>query len=115
MTMTVTGYTSHDLGMRGHGITASGLMAFDGSCACGPGYPFFTGFYVKALNRVLVCIDRGSAIGDGNLDVWFRDRADALAWGVERLGVEVREWVTVGVGRGRRGRRLASGERMDWR
>ena len=54
VTMTVTGYASHDVGMRGDGITTSGLLAFDGSCACGPGYAFFTAFYVEALDRVLI-------------------------------------------------------------
>jgi 3D (Asp-Asp-Asp) domain-containing protein len=53
ISMTVTAYTSHDDGMRGDGITASGIRVFDGACACGPSFPFWTAFAVPELGRVL--------------------------------------------------------------
>lgn len=54
VTMTVTAYTDYDPGMRGDGITASGLQTYDGACACGYGHDFFTLFYVPALGRAFV-------------------------------------------------------------
>ena len=73
ISMTVTAYTSHDAGMRGDGITASGLPAQDGFCAlvlygpvlgravqdkckakyraCGPAFEFGTLFAIPALRR----------------------------------------------------------------
>ena len=54
ITMTVTAYTSYDGGMRGDGITTSGLLAQDGFCACGPSYEFGTAFAVFALGRVFI-------------------------------------------------------------
>jgi len=52
ITMTVTGYTSCDDGMRCDGISASGVAVFDGACACGESFPFWTAFAVPALGRV---------------------------------------------------------------
>ena len=54
ISMTVTAYTSHDAGMRGDGITTSGLLAQDGFCACGYGYEFGTLFAVPALGRFFI-------------------------------------------------------------
>ena len=54
ISMTVTAYTSHDAGMRGDGITTSGLQARDGFCACGPGFEFGTLFAVPALGRFFI-------------------------------------------------------------
>ena len=54
VTMTVTAYTSHDGGMRGDGVTTSGLLAQDGFCACGPKYELGTLFAVPALGRFFI-------------------------------------------------------------
>jgi len=65
ISMTVTAYTSHDAGMRGDGITTSGLPAQDGFCAlvlygkakyraCGPAFEFGTLFAIPALRRFFV-------------------------------------------------------------
>jgi hypothetical protein len=54
ISMTVTAYTSHDAGMRGDGITTSGLPAQDGFCACGPAFEFGTLFAIPALGRFFV-------------------------------------------------------------
>ena len=54
ISMTVTAYTSHDVGMRGDGITTSGLPAEDGFCACGYGHEFGTLFAVPALGRFFI-------------------------------------------------------------
>jgi hypothetical protein len=54
ITMTVTAYTSYDEGMRGDGITTSGLQARDGFCACGDKYGFGTLFAIPALGRFFI-------------------------------------------------------------
>jgi len=77
--------------MRADGITASGLQTFDGACACGSGYEFFTLFYVPSLGRAFVCVDRGNLVGDGNLDIWMEDREEALVFGVQTHRVVVIE------------------------
>lgn len=81
ITMTLTAYTDCDPGMRCDGIMASGLQTFDGVAACGPAFAFGTVFVVPGLNRRFVCLDRGGAIGDGNLDIWMADRGVALEFG----------------------------------
>lgn len=89
--MTVTAYTDHDEGMRGDGITASGKRTCLGVCACGPRYQFGTRFYIEELGLMCICYDRGNLIKNRNLDLWFRDRGDALQFGVKHLEVEVLE------------------------
>jgi hypothetical protein len=72
----------------------------DGDAACGPRYPFGTVFvvlddsverYVKS--RVVTCHDRGSAIGNGNLDLTLMGGKAklpaAFAWGKRRREVMV--------------------------
>jgi hypothetical protein len=76
ISMTITAYTSHDVGMRGDGITTFGLPAEDGFCAlvlygpvpgravqdkckakyraCGYGHEFGTLFAVPALGRFFI-------------------------------------------------------------
>lgn len=95
LVMTLTGYSAYDPGMRGDGITTSGLLAWEGSCACPPEYPFFTLFLVPALGRIFVCADRGSVIEGNRLDVYFKSRRAALAFGHKELLVEVRRWQTL--------------------
>jgi len=87
--LVLTAYTSHDTGMRGDGVTASGEHASNGVAACGPEYEFGTVFVAPALGLEVTCLDRGSAISDGNLDIWMQERGDALEFGVQRATVIV--------------------------
>ncbi len=89
ITMTITAYTDCDPGMRCDGIMASGIKTFDGAAACGPAWPFWTVLFVPALPKSLVCLDRGSAITDHHLDIWMKDRHQALAFGVRQATVWV--------------------------
>lgn len=90
VTLRVTAYTLRDPGMRppshpAFGVTASGAPVMEGiTAACGPSYPFGTVFVVETLGP-RVCLDRGSAVGDGDLDVYTHDRKAALRFGVQRL------------------------------
>ncbi len=87
ITMTLTAYTDCDPGMRCDGIMASGITVFDGAAACPPAWPFGVVFYIPSLKRWGMCADRGSAIGDGRLDLWMSDRNQALWFGRQELAV----------------------------
>jgi hypothetical protein len=39
--------------------------------------------------KYITCLDRGSAITDGHVDVWMESEADALEWGRRELVVLV--------------------------
>lgn len=89
-TFRVTAYTLDDPGMRPktspyYGQAASGVYAQEGvTVACGPEYPFGTVFLIEGIGP-RVCQDRGGAIDDGDLDIYFRDREKALRFGVQDL------------------------------
>lgn len=58
-----------------------------GDCACGPGWAFGTTFVVDG--KPYRCVDRGSAIGNKNVDLAFQDVASAKEWGRRWRSVEV--------------------------
>ena len=67
--------------------TAQGGYAHVGSAAAGPDIPFGTRFKIPGLRTVTVD-DRGSAVGNGHLDVWMPSCLQANKWGVRYLPVE---------------------------
>ena len=70
-------------------ITASGAPVILGeTVAAGPDMPFGTEVYIRGLGRRVVQ-DRGGRIGDKQLDVVVKTRAEAFAWG--RRQILVRE------------------------
>jgi 3D (Asp-Asp-Asp) domain-containing protein len=81
LTVSVSAYTNAD--GAGHGITASGVRTREGIVACGPSWPF--GTVVLLAGRAMVCMDRGSAITDGHIDVYMTDEADAWQFGRRTL------------------------------
>jgi 3D (Asp-Asp-Asp) domain-containing protein len=85
LTVSVSAYTNAD--GAGHGITASGARTRPGIVACGPSWPFGTVFLVAG--RAMVCMDRGSAITDGHIDVWMAAEDAAWTWGRRTLTVGV--------------------------
>ena len=91
VSMLITGYTDCDLGMRCDGVTTSGRLTGDGVCACGDSYEFWTTFYIPRLRKWVICLDRGDAITDGRLDIWFKYRANALQFGIDTYQVVVFE------------------------
>lgn len=101
LTMTITVYVPRAGGINGGGLTAMGVAPHYGFAACGPRYPFGTIFEILesmapwALPQVVVCADRGRAIGNHNLDLALvggnvrRDLATARQWGKQRKLVTV--------------------------
>ena len=88
--MRITAYTSHDRGMNGRGITASGERVQEGrTIAADENIPFGTEIHISALDRTYTVTDRGGAISRGRLDLYMESRKDALAFGVQELEVVI--------------------------
>ena len=89
---TVTAYCPCRLCCGGHadGITASGhwIRPGDRFVAGPPGLPFGTLIDVPGYGLVPV-LDRGGAITEGRLDVFFPTHGEALEWGRRVLVVRV--------------------------
>lgn len=69
-------------GNKGYGITASGEPVIEGrTIACPQSIPFGTAIYIKQLENVFYCTDRGSAITEGKLDVYTSDLEKAKEMG----------------------------------
>lgn len=74
--------TGKDFGDKGYGITASGEPVIEGrTIACPQSIPFGTAIYIKQLENVFYCTDRGSAITEGKLDVYTSDLEKAREMG----------------------------------
>lgn len=58
-----------------------------GDCACGPSHPFNTVFVIDGT--AYTCYDRGSAIGNRNVDIVHRSLESAFEWGRRAKRVEV--------------------------
>ena len=101
LTMSVTFYLPDAGGINGDLYLADGTHAHIGYAACGPRYPFGTVFEIMTdmrpygLPQAFECHDRGSAVGNLNLDLVMRtgslkqDWAYARAWGKRRVPVRV--------------------------
>ena len=87
----VTAYCSCEkcCGKYADGITASGhkIQKGDKFCAAPKNIPFGTMLTIPGYGRV-PARDRGGAIVDGCLDVFFDDHETALQWGVQWLEVK---------------------------
>ena len=86
-TFSVSAYTNRTGAPPYQGLTASGEYTRPGVAACGPSYSFGTFLLVDA--KWYVCADRGGAITDGHLDLWFQEDEGAWAWGRQTLNVLV--------------------------
>ena len=76
-----------------YGITASGEPVKEGvTVACPPSMPFGTKLEIESVGQ-RICQDRGGAITEGRLDVYFDDLKDALEFGRKTLNVRVVEEV----------------------
>ena len=90
--MEVTAYTANDTGMDGHGITANGEHVQEGrTIAADISTPFGSQIYIPALNHTYTVTDRGGAIKGDRLDIFMKNRKNALKFGVEYLEVWIRE------------------------
>lgn len=87
LSLSVSGYSDSTGAPPFAGLTASGAKTAPGVAACGPSFPFGTVMLVGG--KPYVCLDRGSAITDGKLDLWMESEAAALTWGRRQLPVVV--------------------------
>lgn len=101
--MLITIYVPLAGGINGGPLSATGETLQTGHAACGPQYEFGTVFVLPdsvvdyAGRKDFVCIDRGSAITNKNLDIalvtpHIRQNLDtAFEWGKRKLPVEIWE------------------------
>ncbi len=96
----VTAYTSgyESTGKRPdhplYGVTASGAYVQENhTIACGPEHEFGTLIYIPYFDIEFECQDRGGAITEGKLDVYFASLSEALKFGRRQLEVIVRDGV----------------------
>lgn len=76
-----------------YGITASGEPVREGvTVACPPSMPFGTVIEIEGIGQ-RICQDRGGAITEGRLDVYFDDLNDALNFGRQTRNVRIVEEV----------------------
>jgi hypothetical protein len=72
------------------GFTYSGEMVRPGIAACPPGHDGL--MYVLPYTNVgWECIDRGSMVNDGHIDIWMPDCEKALLWGRKWIALEIRD------------------------
>jgi len=80
-------------GNSADGITASGhkIQPNETFVAAGKQYPFGTEMIIPGYNndQPVKVLDRGSAIQDGRLDIFFPSHQQALNWGVKSLSVQI--------------------------
>ena len=89
LAVTATAYTLQDPGMPSHGITYSGLPADLGVVAVDPAViPLGSVVWVPGAGYN-IALDTGGAIKGNRIDVYFRDRDKALAWGRKEVRVRV--------------------------
>lgn len=88
----ITGYCKEKCctGKWADGRTANGhkIQKGDKFCAGGKGFQFGTVFDVPGYGKVPLW-DRGGAIGDGDIDLYFESHEEALEWGRQRKLVTV--------------------------
>lgn len=81
-------------GKYADGITACGHKIRPGEAfvAADERYPFGTEMIITDYNngKPVKVLDRGGAIREGRLDVFFHSHTEALQWGVRHLDVKVR-------------------------
>jgi len=92
--MLVTGYdnsfqsTGKNPGDPGYGLTASGSVAANGTIAAPRTYSFGTQMFIPGYGLGTV-LDRGGAIKNAHIDLWFPSTQQAINWGAQHLQVTV--------------------------
>lgn len=89
MTMEITAYTLD--GGSGHGVTAIGLVPYEGIVAVDPRIiPYYTKMYIPGYG-IAMAGDTGGSIRGNRLDVFFHDWHNAIQWGRRTLDVYILE------------------------
>jgi 3D (Asp-Asp-Asp) domain-containing protein len=84
-TFSVSAYTDAEGVWPYAGLMASGYQTRQGVVACGPDFSFGTIFLIEG--KLYICMDRGSAITNQHLDIWYASYPAAIEAG--RKTVEV--------------------------
>lgn len=88
-----TGYTAHDPGENGKGITYTGTRARPGECAVDPGViPLGSLLWVPGYSAKYGLVraeDTGGLIKGDRIDLFFLHRREALDWGERQETVTV--------------------------
>lgn len=87
LTLSVSAYT--DGCGDGRGLTYSGTRTRPGVAACPDSLYLRTLYVPGAPERFYTCLDKGSAVTEGFIDLWTEREEDALAWGRRELVVLV--------------------------
>ena len=94
--MNTSAYTNHyastgkNIGDYGYGISTSGKTTYWGAVAAGPNYPIGTKLYIEGFgDKIFTVEDRGGAVEDHHIDIWFEHESDALKFGRRNLKVWV--------------------------
>lgn len=81
--------TGKESGDPAYGITASGTEVQEGqTIACPESMSFGTKVYIPYFDNTFTCEDRGSAVSEGDLDVYMSDVDEAIEFGVKELQVQ---------------------------
>ena len=76
------------LGDKDYGVTSSGEPVIEGrTIACPKSLAFGTAIYIKEMENVFYCTDRGSAITEGKLDIYTSDLEYAMEMGRHEMQV----------------------------
>ena len=92
ISVTATAYCpcSTCCGSYANGITADGSVATAGyTIAAPPEFAFGTKFYLPYFDRVFEVQDRGGAIQDMRIDIYFDSHEEALRFGIKTLDVYI--------------------------
>ena len=80
--------TGKVLGDKDYGFTSSGEPVIEGrTIACPESLEFGTAIYIKEMENVFYCTDRGSAITEGKLDIYTSDLEYAKEMGRNEMQV----------------------------
>ncbi len=73
-----------------YGITASGKRVQENvTIACPSSMEFGTKIYIPYFDNTFTCLDRGSSITTGRLDVYMKSRKEALNFGRRDLKIQI--------------------------
>jgi len=74
-------------------VTASGMRTRPGIVAASSQYPFGTLLRIPEYDpdMIFVVADRGGAIKGNKVDIWVKTKAEAYAWGVRGITIEIVE------------------------
>jgi len=81
---TVTAYSDVNGDIDSYGITASGESTRPGIIACSEEIPFGTYIYLFGQG-LYVCEDRGFAIDENRIDIYFKTEQEAIDFGKQEI------------------------------